>query len=656
MDQLGIGQNSLIVAYDFTNNPNTSTGYILPTSWSSGCYTGIANGSLTNFSQKSGSGFFNSSNSVDISGKIPEDNFSFLFCYEKIRSGSEILLSSATGLNFNQRSGVTLGINDLNKLYLEYWDPVYGIFSMTSSKNIASKNIVYFNKSFSSFNIGIFDAISSKLEIDSTQIVNNSYSHSDKFRIGNRFNSNNWSSGVGLSGYFDDFYCLSGLLPQDYYGVLCSGFYSSYSPKTFSGIGTECKTESVLSGSDVNLGTGVTGYKTVITYSTGYVPTGCFQSGYSYFVGTGITGYENKFVRNVLDNCGVSNPLYALSPLTGNIYSSGVTGVCTGLAQVITQSYTNIELSGAISGEVFVPVDKTTCSSYTGYYPASIIVDSGFIFSLGFDNIYSLESVKNINSNEAYFYTSGNIYNNINLKPAYDSIVFDYKVPQSDIGSGQNMFFNNGQLLLESGWSSYQNGYSTLYNITGDIFLDNNIIRSNGYNEIDDDLVYDHHIKLTGYPGGPIVFPYVPIINVLSTGWASGAAYTGFPAPSFGIIRPDVYFLNGVKLLSGQDYKNTSLFGLRFEFDIPASSVLTKVIHDFISRGSIYITGSNNLIKLNSGKFLKNTSQVYVNGMRQSPNYGYLEKSSFDLLSGDFSDAYNSTLYTSSMSDNFWNI
>ena len=209
MDQLGIGQNSLIVAYDFTNNPNTSTGYILPTSWSSGCYTGIANGSLTNFSQKSGSGFFNSSNSVDISGKIPEDNFSFLFCYEKIRSGSEILLSSATGLNFNQRSGVTLGINDLNKLYLEYWDPVYGIFSMTSSKNIASKNIVYFNKSFSSFNIGIFDAISSKLEIDSTQIVNNSYSHSDKFRIGNRFNSNNWSSGVGLSGYFYDFYCLS---------------------------------------------------------------------------------------------------------------------------------------------------------------------------------------------------------------------------------------------------------------------------------------------------------------------------------------------------------------------------------------------------------------------------------------------------------------
>jgi hypothetical protein len=438
------------------------------------------------------------------------------------------------------------------------------------------------------------------------------------------------------------------LFPQDYYGVLCSGFYSSYSPKIFSGIGTECKTESVLSGSGVNLGTVVTGYKTVITYSTGYVPTGCFQSGYSYFVGTGITGYENKFVGNVLDNCGVLNPVYALSPLTGNIYSSGVTGVCTGLAQVITQSYTNIELSGVISGEVFVPVDKTTCSEYSGYYPASIIVDSGFIFSLGFDNIYSFESVENIKSNESYFYTGGNIYNNINLKPTYDSLVFDYKIPQSDIGSGQNMFFNNGQLLLESGWSSYQDGYSTLYNITGNIFLDNDIVRSNSYNEIADNLIYDHHLKLNG--------SYSPIINVLEkTGWASGSAYTGFGITPT-IIRPDLYFLNGIKLLSGEDYANTQTSGLRFKFDIPISSVLSKVIDYFLSSGGVYMTGSNNLIRLNSGKFLKNTSQVYTNGMRQVPNYGYVEKSSFDLLSGNFSNSYNSLLYTSSKSDNFWNM
>lgn len=653
MDQLNVDPGSLIVAYDFTNNPLSSTGYVLPTFWSSGSYTGVANGSLTNFSQKSGSGFFTSFNSVDISGRIPDDNFSFLFSYEKFRTGSEVLLSSAAGSNFNQRSGLTLGINDVNKLFLEYWNPVDGKFSKTYSKNIGSKNIVYLNKSYGEFNLGVYDTSSFKLDVESIDLFNNYYSHSDKFRIGNIFSSNTWSSGNGLSGFFDDFYCLSGSFSQDYCGVLSSGFYSSPSSGQVSGTGYKCEIISILTGSGIAIGTGVTGYETIVTYTTGYVPTGYYNSGYLYFVGTGVTGYENKFIGNVQDNCGFSNPLYIRSPLTGNIYASGTTGIYTGLAQVITPNYTNKELTGTISGEVFVPIDINRCSGYTGYFPSRIYTDSGFLFSLGFDSIYSLESASDINSNEAYFYTGGGIYNNINLKPTYDSTILDYKIPQSDIGSGVNMFFNNGQLLLESGWSSYQNGYSTLYNITGDIFLDNNIIRSNRFNEISDNLVYDHHFRFTEVPGG---LPYTPIINVLEkTGQASGSAYTGFGI-QLPVIRPDLYFLNGIKLLSGEDYTNTQPSGLRFKFDIPISSVLTKVIDYFISSDSVYMTGSNNLIKLNSGKFLKNTSQVYVNGMRQSPDYGYLEKSSLDLLSGNFSDSYNSLIFTSTVSDNFWNM
>jgi len=662
MDQLSVDSRSLIVAYDFTNNPLSTTGYILPTFWSSGCYTGVANGSLTNFSQKSGSGFFNSFNSVDISGKIPDDDFSFLFSYEKLKTGSEVLLSSAAGSNFNQRSGLTLGVNDVNKLFLEYWNPVDGKFSKTYSKNIGSKNIVYLNKSYGRFNLGVYDTSSFKLDVESTDLFNNSYCHSDKFRIGGIFNSNTWCSGNGFSGFFDDFYCLSGSFSQDYFGVLSSGFYSSLSSGQVSGTGYKCEIISTLTGSGIVIGTGVTGYETITTYTTGYVPTGYYNSGYLYFVGTGVTGYENKFIGNIQDNCGFSNPLYIRSPLTGNIYASGNTGVYTGLAEVITPNYINRELTGTISGEVFVPVDINSCSGYTGYFPPSIYTDSGFLFSLGFDSIYSLESVNDINSNEAYFYTGGGIYDNINIKPTYDSAIFDYKISQSDIGSGVNMFFNNGQLLLESGWSSYQSGYSTLYNITGDIFLDNNIIRSNKFNEITDNLFYDHHFRFTGVPGGSPALPYTPIINLLQTGWASGAAYTGFYDPLQFVIFPHLYFLNGVKLLSGEDYTHTVSSGLRFKFDIPEFSVMTRVVHffasspDVLSSNAVYNTGINNLIKLNSGKFLKNTSQVYVNGMRQSPDYGYLEKSSLDLLSGNFSDSYNSLIFTSTVSDNFWNM
>jgi hypothetical protein len=436
-------------------------------------------------------------------------------------------------------------------------------------------------------------------------------------------------------------------MPDDYFLNLYSGFYSSVISGGISGTGYFCENISTITGSGVILGTEVTGYITELTYSTGYVPTGYFESGYSYFVGTGITGYENKFIGNVEDACGFSNPVYVRSPLTGNIYASGTTGVYTGLFQVITPIYTNRELTGILTGEVFVPIDVSVCSLSTGYYPDSLYIDSGFISSLGFDGVYSFNNYSSGDYFEAYFNT-GSFYNNINLKPTYDSTIFDYKIPQSDIGSGINTFFNNGQLLLESGWSSYQSGYSTLYNISGDIFLDNDIIRSNGYSEIDDDLIYDHHIKFNN--------SYSAITNVLEkTGWVSGAAYTGF-GTSPATIKPDLYFLDGIKLLSGEDYANTLSSGLRFKFDIPISSVLTRVIDNFISSGSVYTTGSNNLIKLNNGKFCNNSSQLYMNGLRQLIDYDYIEISKFEILTGSpVVQSLNHQLSYSS-STGFWNI
>ena len=113
MDRLGVNQSALSIAYDFTQTSLIDGEKILPTTWSSGCYTGIVNGNKLNFFQKSGSGYFDGSNSIDINGKINSDDFSFLFCYEKLSTGSQILLSSAQGSTFNAMSGLTLGVNDV---------------------------------------------------------------------------------------------------------------------------------------------------------------------------------------------------------------------------------------------------------------------------------------------------------------------------------------------------------------------------------------------------------------------------------------------------------------------------------------------------------------------------------------------------------------
>lgn len=650
LENLGMDHSSIFAAYDFVSGSGFANSYLDNPSWITGSVnSGKINGNSANFYQINGSGFFNGFNSISISGKVPEDDFAFLFCYEKIRSGQEVLLSSAAGSDFLVASGLTLGINDANRLYMEYWNPVEGKFSLNYDKVISSKNLVFFQKSFGEFKLGIFDPIESSLDFSSSSYSELTYQHSDIFKIASGSDSY-WSKGNAFSGYFDDFYCLTGKIPNDYFLNLYSGFYSSAISGGISGTGYFCENISTITGSGVILGTGVTGYTTDLSYSTGYVPTGYYESGYSYFVGTGVTGYENKFIGNVQDACGFSNPVYVRSPLTGNIYASGTTGMYTGLSQVVTTIYTNRELTGILTGEVFIPIDVSVCSLSTGYYPNSLYIDSGFISSLGFDGVYSFNNYSSGDYFETFFHT-GSFYKNINLEPVYDSIVFDYKVPQSDIGSGQNTFFNNGQLLLESAWSSYQSGYTTLYDITGDIFLDNDIIRSNGYNEITDNLIYDHHIESTG-----IVLPYTPIVNVLPTGWASGVAYTGFEAPPFGVILPDLYFLNGIKLLSGEDYANTSSSGLRFKFDIPTSSVLTKVIYSFISSGSVYITGVDNLIKLNSGKFCNNSSQLYMNGLRQLIDNDYIEISKFDILTG--SPVVQSLNYQLSYSSStgFWNI
>jgi hypothetical protein len=113
MNSLGIGESALLVAYDFNSGSNFSAGLLNKPLWVTGStFSGKLNGIYTNFYKNSGSGFFNGLSSVTVSGKIPSDDFAFLFCYEKLRAGGEVLLSSAAGNNSSTASGLTLGIND----------------------------------------------------------------------------------------------------------------------------------------------------------------------------------------------------------------------------------------------------------------------------------------------------------------------------------------------------------------------------------------------------------------------------------------------------------------------------------------------------------------------------------------------------------------
>lgn len=644
MDSLNISGENLLVAYDFVSGSEFSNAYLTNPPWASGStISGKLNGNSSQFYKNPGSGFFNGSNNVAISGKIPADDFTFLFCYEKIRSGKEVLLSSAEGSSFSSSSGLVLGVNDANKLYLEYWNPTNGINSLTYDQNISSKNLVFLSASFGEFQLGIFDPIESSLSFSSSSIDSNSYAHSDNFIIGSGKNSFWTKRGVNdqdraFSGFFDDFYCVTGSLPNGYFVDLFSGFYSIPTGGGISGNTLFCENISTITGSGIIIGTGVTGYETVVTYTTGFVPTGYVESGYLYFVGVGVTGYEEKFIGNVQDACGFINPVYVRTPMTGNIFASGITGFYTGEAMIITPFYENVELTGIITGEVFVPIDVEVCSISTGYFDTSLQIDSNFITSLGFESAYSFFESSGVSVSEIFFYTGNTPHSNINIEPEFDIVRGGWVISNEHTGFRKNLFFSNGQLLMESGWSSYIESGVTKYNITGNIFVDGNLVRSDGYSDFSDDLLYDNSSLISG--------SWVYLL----TGFGSSSSFNSlFPAANY----PDYsIFLNGIKLTSGLDHSSLNIF-----YDIPPSSVLTKINNNYISNEKIYITGSQNLFGLSgSGCFVSNSSQLYTNGIRQSLDEDYVEISRFSLLGAPPISPISNNQLVFSFSEDFWNI
>jgi hypothetical protein len=276
------------------------------------------------------------------------------------------------------------------------------------------------------------------------------------------------------------------------------------------------------------------------------------------------------------------------------------------------------------------------CSGIDIYYPDYLVIDSGFINSLGFNGIYSYSDCGVIFSNECYFYT-GDFYQNVNLEPQFDSSISEWKIDVLNSGSGKNLIFNNGQLLLESGWSSYSSGSSILYDISGNVFLDGVIIRSNGYNDYYDSLIYDYSDAISGES------------TYLYTGAVAGSNISSIFSSNYSDYS---IFLNGVKMLSGVDYSSS-----QFLFNIPASSVLIKINNNYISNKKQYITGVSNLIFLSGNQaFCNNSSQVYINGLRQLIDYDYCEISRFSILTGCPVYSESNKQFAYSYSSDFWNI
>ena len=384
-----------------------------------------------------------------------------------------------------------------------------------------------------------------------------------------------------------------------------------------------------------------------LSYTTNYVEMGyynynsqqfeteSFNNNYSLVpsnfatLGSLYTGYldyylyfNNFYGLNVLNELasGFYNTPTGLGYIINTITSTGITGY---------QSINYVQTG--ITGYATSPATFDGVGDFTGLFPLTSavvnltgIIQSGLVLS----GVVGIKTINITGGLIELFYTNTGYVQSFGMddvnfrnttcstdiiKLSTSLIPFDnnYNFTLSPVHSGYNIsnvapinITTNNICLYDNGLSQYISGW----------YISNNLLFINGSN-LTDNVFFD-----IGSPGNTG--------NLIS--------FTG-----------QQIFLNGLNLISGRDFITTagiiSLInnnptGIIFEYPIISTS----------------ITGNNN-IKYAGNRFSRNSSLIYVNGLRQLNEYDYVEGSSFDILiKNNYNQSNNDIIYDD---DNlFWDM
>jgi len=629
IDLLGINYSNINTAFTFLsgqniNSPNT----VYSESWATGASSGTLN-QVGNFFQNSGTGFFNGSTFLRLSNSFTFDNNStILFSYEKRRLGNEILMSSISGTSFNTFSGFCVGVNDANKLYFKYWNPVEGPFTFIYSKVLSDKNLMIINRNTNNLSIGKLNSNNLDFDIEQFDIKNNSFRESDRLVLGGMPNNISWVGDnlLNFSGYFDDFYIFKNL-PFEYRNYYVSGILCS--PTGTTGIfETICYTTGYLYNSGFSY-SGVTGYALTpyLITRTGITGYGTQVTGFSY---SGVTGYANISLGFFNDACKNTFEIFSQQPLSGLI-NSFYTGVRSLTGLIISTGYNQIELTGLITGieKKYFTGEKCDTISIGNSFPL-FKYNSAFLNSLSFSEISLFSEVNALDDLVEIYYDTGvnsGIYNkNLNYDIINSNNNYSKQFNDNINTPSGILLYLNGQLIVNSGFVTTVDGYDNYiipnldYHNTGNFFYMLNNVSEN------DNVFYDYFAGNT------------EVIGI--TGWSSGTQLTNRN------FNNAFVFLNGEKLLSGIDYSGQNTINL----NLPSGNhfIFIKNIPNFQ-----YLTGNTSTLKLSSNNLKDGFSQVYFNGIKQQLFSNYIENSIYDMISGNFYENKNNFIIYNNTNDFF---
>jgi hypothetical protein len=617
IDLLGVDYNQVYAAFNFLSGQNINfSNIVYPENWATGSSSGILNKPGT-FFQNTGTGFFDGSMAMKLSRPFSfDDESTILFSYEKLRPGNEILMSSITGNSFNNYSGFCIGVNDANKLYFKYWNPVEGPFTHVYSKIIADKNLFIIHREADRVSIGRLNNNFLNFDLEEFTIKNNAFRESNQLFLGGMLNSVDWANSYAknFSGYFDNFYIFKNL-PFIYNNFYISGLIYNLEYEGIPSDEAICTTTGYLFESGFSL-SGITGYKLepYILEQTGVTGKIIENIDYSY---TGVTGYENTLLGFFKDPCENIQEISGEIPLSGLI-TIPIQRIIEKTGIITITGYNQTPLTGLITGIETIYITGETCEN--------LIVLTGdpffntnfeFLKSLSFSEISLFNEINFSNDIVEVYYedfslSKTNFYNK-NLEFNNKS-TFNLEFVNIDNIEENPLFFLNGQLIINSGFNVVQDQYDTYFVPKIDYYNTGRFLYTRPDRNEDDNIFYDY------FSGNS------EIIGI--TGLTSGTSLIGKN------FNNSFVFVNGQKLISGINYTGENTINININSG--ENFIFLKSIPKFN-----YITGNKGSLKLPSKSLIENFSNVYYNGIKQKLINNYLENSIFDLISGDFKEEYN---------------
>jgi len=152
------------------------------------------------------------------------DDWTMFFVFEKTNNKEGILFSSYHGNPV--RSGLVIGINDANKLFLESYSNV-GPYILESPLQLGARNAVAITKAGDSVSFNLFD-FNAKKVLSSFDTINSNYvPYSTGWYLGSAPDAPDYFYGSPFKGFIDTYLYFSNALMPNQIGKVFSGIFSN---------------------------------------------------------------------------------------------------------------------------------------------------------------------------------------------------------------------------------------------------------------------------------------------------------------------------------------------------------------------------------------------------------------------------------------------